>query len=111
MAYKTEDLEARIAKLESQIQAQQRGIKILALAATTSRGSVFDSPLQQFFDAPEFWEDIYQDEEACHSKCYQGFQARMKACEDAEDVEACKLKAVEETVDCHIKCDPLQPFP
>ena len=103
---KTSDLEARIAKLESQFQAQERKIETLASAVTLSRASVFDSPLRQFFDAPEFWEVVYEDDAECHHNCRQIYKDRLAACQTEEDVEACELKVALETVACHEKCEP-----
>jgi outer membrane murein-binding lipoprotein Lpp len=108
---KTADLEARIVKLESQVQAQERKIETLASAATLNRASVFDTPLRRFFEAREFWEVVYEDAAACHNNCYQAYKDSLEACkeeETEEDVKACELKAATEAVACHKKCEPSQ---
>ena len=95
------DLETRIANLENQANEQERKIRFLANAATRSRASVFDSPLRQFFAAPEFWEVVYEDEGACRNNCYQAFQQQFDACDGDKD---CEAKAADDTVACQQKC-------
>lgn len=107
----TADLEAKISELEGKVEAiselegkveaQERAIVALASAATLSRASVFDSPLKQFFDAPEFWEVIEVDQAACHNSCYRAYKAKLVACGDDEE---CQFNAAVETVECHDQC-------
>ena len=97
----TTDREARISELEGKVEVQERAIIALASAATLGRGSVFDSPLQRFFDAPEFWEFIEVDRASCHSQCAQSYRARLEACGDDE---GCQDDAAEAKLDCHIQC-------
>lgn len=106
---KTADLEARIVKLEHQVQAQERKIEILASVAPLSRASVFDSPLQQFFAGPEFWEMFYYDAGGCYNACSQDYQHRLEACEEegtAEDVLACEIEAIADNLACRDRCRP-----
>ncbi|NOR23918.1 MAG: hypothetical protein GQ542_05900 [Desulforhopalus sp.] len=96
------ELETKIAQLENQANEQEKKIKILAAAVTRSRASVFDPPLKQFFDAPEFWEVVYEDKGACHNECYQQFQHQLDACDGDQ---GCETEAAVETAACHQKCD------
>ena len=102
MAYETKDPEERIAALESRLQAQGRAIRVLVVAAITRRGSVFDSPLKQFFDAPGFWEDVLGEEEDC--ECFQGQEDRIKACEKEEDPQACEDQITQDLLECLRGC-------
>jgi hypothetical protein len=102
--YDTPSLKARIVKLESQVQGQEKKIKMLARAATASRTSVFDDPLQQFFGAPEFWEVVYVDKGSCFKTCYEGYKARIRECKGDK---ACEIKALVDYIKCQEKCDPL----
>lgn len=103
----TTEMQNRIERLEGQLEVQQSKVESLAIAATVSSASVFDSPLSQFFAAPEFWEVIYEDQGACHNRCYAAFQSMMQSCAGLAteaDIDACKLDAASETVACHEGC-------
>ncbi len=95
------ELETRIIKLEEQANKQDKKIKLLTSAVTRSSASVFDPPLKQFFDAPEFWEIVYEDKGVCHNNCYQQYKQELKACNGDKQ---CENEAAIKTVACHKKC-------
>ena len=97
-----DEQEARIAELENQLAQQERKIQFLAAAVTRSSATVFDSPLRRFFEAPEFWEVVYEDVGACHNRCHDQFQNQHDACEGDRD---CEIDAAIESADCHDECD------
>jgi hypothetical protein len=73
-----------------------------------SQASVFDPPLRRFFDAPEFWELVYEDVGLCHHNCYQAFTAALEACQQEDPIDdACLIEAADEVVACHDACEPL----
>ena len=97
-------IELRVTELETQVESQQRKIATLATALTIARASVFDPPLQQFFDAPEFWQLVFVDEGACHNGCYDAYVSQVTSCGDDKE---CQLKAAQETIACHEQCGDL----
>jgi hypothetical protein len=99
----TTDADARLAKLEQQVQSQDKKIKLLARAATLNRASIFDDPLDQFFDAPEFWQVVYEDKAACYTACFQNYKGAFKGCNGEKP---CEQEVANQLVACNKKCDP-----
>lgn len=99
------DAQSQIARLEKQVKAQDRKIKTLAFVATSSRDSVFQSPLRQFFGAKEFWEVIYEDSAACANQCDTPFRTAMENCEGASDRDSCEDKARVAKSNCIQRCN------
>jgi outer membrane murein-binding lipoprotein Lpp len=105
----TADLKAKIATLESQVQAQERKIEMLANAMTISRASVFDSPLQRFFDEANFWDVIYVDKGNCYKECYAAYNSSMRKAEEEKDPDEREKeegKAFDERIKCRNDCRP-----
>ena len=74
-SYTTTDLEARVVELETLLQKQNEKIGLLgAVAITSGYQALFVDPLQKFFDAPEFWEVIVEDNTACINACIKDWR-------------------------------------
>jgi hypothetical protein len=102
--YTKPNLEARIAKLEDQLKKQDRKIRLLGTVATIGYQALFRDPLKEFFDAPEFWEVIYEDNAPCHNACYQQWwDATMKLREK-------EIAANDRLLECRENCGDLFPF-
>lgn len=99
--YATADLEARIAELENQLAKQDRKIKILGIALSTI--SPFSDPLSRFFNAPEFWEIVYEDPAACVNACYDAYHGAIEKCKDDPDCDENAL--TDEYLECLEPCD------
>jgi hypothetical protein len=97
--YSRNDLEVRIAELEDQLKRQDTKIKVLGVAL--SLVSPFADPLDNFFNAPEFWEVVYEDPGACVNRCYKRYKAEVDACNGDED---CELAAVRDYLSCNESC-------
>lgn len=103
----SQELEARIAELEAKHEQQQGAIATVAFAATTPRGTVFDSPLKQFFDSPEFWENVVVDSGSCLSRCAQKRTEGVLACAQAPIDAGCifvQAAGPITTDDCATEC-------
>jgi hypothetical protein len=105
-SYDEASLEDRIAELESQLKQQEERIRTLGVGISLSSFSVFDDPLDNFFNAPEFWEVVVPDNSACHADCGKRYRASLKAANGDRELIR---KAMRAATACHRACGDL-PF-
>ena len=110
------DVEARLAELEAQVEAlselegevdeQKQATAMLGSVASVGRGSIFDSPLQRFFDAPEFWEVVQPGSEfVCHQDCARDHgEDALEACGEDEE---CRDQVIRDLSACDLACGGL----
>lgn len=101
-------LEERIERLEVKLKKQEEKIVLLAdmlhvSSVLARRSSPFDHPLKQFFDAPEFWEMVYEDPAACQNRC-PDYQDGQEACNGDED---CLDQLSRDIANCVAACGPI----
>lgn len=97
----------RVAELEAKVATLEKRNNDLMLK-TRIGGSLFGSPLQNFFAADEFWENTYDSGQAdCAKRCIQNLTDENKACSkkpDGPDKEKCFKDAVQGASNCHRGC-------
>ena len=98
---------ARVAELESQVAELQKRADDLALKGRVVGSLLFRSPLDDFFQSPEFWENTYDSGEAdCSRRCIATLQEHRAACLNKPESE--RLKCFEEASAnaalCHKRC-------
>jgi hypothetical protein len=115
---KNDKSEVRIKELSAQLASKDKAIKILNqkldVSVAIARISVGNSPLKNFFEAPEFWATISEDPNACGNQCYRVYQAALQNCNTSptlEERERCRTQAAVSQVDCIKGCgvDVFQP--
>jgi len=102
--YSEVDLEARIVELENRLKQLDKKIRLLGFVATFHQ-PLFDAPLKRFFNAPEFWEVVYEDAGACLNQCNTAYQAAIAACD--ENDEDCLSRAARDHIACRKGCGDL----
>ena len=68
--YEDDQLAAKVAELEKIVEKQDKKIRVLGVLMSVNN-SLLGDPIKGFFDAPEFWELIYEDWGACHNRCHE----------------------------------------
>lgn len=102
--YTKSNLEARIAELEDQLKKQDRKIRLLGTVAAIGYQALFRDPLKEFFDAPEFWEVIYEDNASCHNACHRQRRDAEKKLREKE------VAANDRLLECLENCGDLFPI-
>lgn len=74
-------LSARLQALENEVEALQKQHDDLALKGQIASSLLFRSPLDDFFNSPEFWENVYDSGEAdCARRCIEQITLHRKQC-------------------------------
>ena len=102
--YERKELENRVAELEEKLSRMDKKIRLLGYVVAT-RVRPWDDPLKNFFDAPEFWEVIYEDQGACYNRCFSRNQAASIACHEDPNCDTAELEI------CSDECGELGAFP
>lgn len=102
-----DQLSAKVQALETNVNALQKRVDDLALKTQITSGLGFGSPLDNFFNSPEFWENTYDSGQAdCSKRCIKVLQTHRAAC--AEKPEAQRLQCYQEASSaaskCHVGC-------
>lgn len=106
--YSDVDLKDRIVELETRLQKLDAKIMLIGkIMGTPQFQSLFDDPLKRFFEAPEFWEIIYEDNVPCHNECSRMYHAAIEACDEYD--QECIKRAGDAVLECRENCG--DPFP
>jgi outer membrane murein-binding lipoprotein Lpp len=117
----TDELNARVEALENEVaslkqeqdQIEKKVSDVRLKGRISSNYSVFGSPLEQFFQAAEFWENTYDSALAdCQARCIDEIKPRREACEEIEDASErinCFKDASAMGQRCHQEC--MERFP
>jgi hypothetical protein len=97
----------KVAELEAKVAALEKRNNDLALK-TRIGGSLFGSPLHNFFASDEFWENPYDSGQAdCAKRCITALAAANKACNakpDGPDKQNCFKDALDRASNCQKGC-------
>lgn len=105
-----ERLSTRVEALESDVAALNARTSDLMLKNQITSSLLFRSPLENFFQSPEFWENTYDSGQAdCARRCIAELQTHREAClELPEDQRlACFEEAVQRGSRCQQQCSRL----
>lgn len=107
IAKKVAELEAKVATLEKRNND--------LMLKTRIGGSLFGSPLRNFFASDEFWENTYDSGQAdCAKRCIGDLTAENKACTakpDGPDKQTCFQEAIDRAFNCQKGCSKRFPPP
>jgi hypothetical protein len=105
----------KVAALEAKVATLEMRNNDLALKGRIVSSQLFDSPLDNFFASPEFWENTYDSGQAdCSRRCISTLTAERKACEEiADDTQRlqCYQDATARASECHRQCAASFPPP
>jgi outer membrane murein-binding lipoprotein Lpp len=105
-----EQLSTRVQTLESDVAALQRRADDLALKNQITSSLLFRSPLEDFFQSPEFWENTYDSGQAdCAKRCIAELQTHRQACLQLPENQrlACFQEATDRASRCQTQCSRL----
>jgi hypothetical protein len=115
----TDNLEKKIVELENKVAEQEEALKkrdddvstLSAVIYSSAIADVFGSPLDNFFAAPEFWENTYDVDPSapCHTNCSKVYAAAVENCQSISDLDqrlACVNTAYENLRNCTRRCRP-----
>ena len=106
---KVAELEAKVATLE------KRNDDLELKGRMAGRSFPFGSPLENFFNADEFWENPYDSGQAdCARRCVETLQSERRACEaitDCAQRERCFTDVVQRASNCQTNCSRSNPPP
>ncbi len=98
----------RVGELEARVQTLEAQNKDVALKARIVGGLGFQSPLDNFFESDEFWENPYDSGQAdCSKGCITALTSQRKTCaiiEDASRRLQCYQDATDRASNCHRQC-------
>ncbi len=114
-----QELETKLAKREKEIidLNKDKAFAVLGITSFMKASSLFDSPLKQFFETPEFWEDFQVSPpdfkkymgDPCIRKCSDAYGKAINDClrivGDEEDRQQCEEMAKRGRSDCFSNCD------
>jgi hypothetical protein len=114
---KVADLETKVAELEKKVTEQESTLERRESDVTTlsvvihsaAVADVFGSPLDNFFAAPEFWENTYEVDPSvpCLQQCADNYSSANEQCQQIEDIEErqeCVNQAFEGLRNCTRAC-------
>ena len=103
----------RIAELEAKVAQLEKRNNDLKVKGRIVAKSLFGSPLQNFFDSDEFWENTYDSGQAdCAKRCAATLQSEMQAClaiADCAQRQQCINDAVARAANCQTQCSASHP--
>jgi hypothetical protein len=105
-----ERLATRVQTLESDVAALQRQADDLALKNQITSSLLFRSPLEDFFQSPEFWENTYDSGQAdCARRCIAELQTHRQACMQLPEGQRlqCFQEATDRASRCQTQCSRL----
>jgi outer membrane murein-binding lipoprotein Lpp len=106
---------ARVAELEAQVDTLERRNQDLEFKGRLAAGHIFGSPLKNFFEADEFWENTYDSSQGdCAKRCTDTLQSDREVCEgksDCTERETCFNDAITRAGRCHSACKSDNPSP
>lgn len=107
-ASKNDELNNRIVEFENQVKTLQERLNDRTLKARIASSLIFKSPLEQFFQSPEFWENTYDSSQAdCSKRCINDLQTARAQCEQIADDNQrlqCFNDAAQRAASCHTQC-------
>lgn len=103
-----EQINKKVMELEGKVDVLQNSLDDQRLKSMIISSQVFKSPLEQFFQSAEFWENTYDSGQAdCSRRCIRDLQAMREQCMqkpvEAERL-ACFQEASDRAVNCHRQC-------
>jgi len=105
----------KVAALEAKVAMLEKRNGDLALKGRIVSSQLFDSPLDNFFASPEFWENTYDSGQAdCARRCIEDLTAHRNACKEiTDDTERlqCFQEASDRASTCHAQCSGSFPPP
>lgn len=103
-----DQLSKKVQALESKVDSLQKRLDDQRLKTKIASSLLFQSPLEQFFNAPEFWENTYDSGQAdCSNSCIKQLQAVREECAKETDANArlqCYQEAADRAANCHKQC-------
>jgi len=103
-----DQLSKKVQALESKVDSLQKRLDDQRLKTKIASSLLFQSPLEQFFNAPEFWENTYDTGQAdCSNRCIKELQDVREQCSkktDANERLKCFNEASERAANCHTQC-------
>ena len=103
-----DQLSSRIQALESKVDSLEQRLADHTLNSPISSSLLFRSPLEQFFQSPEFWENTYDvGEVECSKRCIEALTTHRQQCEQITDENErlqCYQEASDRAANCHRQC-------
>lgn len=111
-------LETRLAQKDSELQQIQKKERSIFLTFSSSVSlHIFDDPLNNFFNAPEFWENVYEVAPdgpvgppltTCEQRCkndFGNFSTKCREIDDPIERRKCLNEAFENSLECYESCN------
>ncbi len=104
----------KVVALEAKVETLKKRNSDLALKARIVSSQLFESPLDNFFNSKEFWENTYDSGQAdCANRCIQALNNQRRTCEaitDDTERQKCYQDAVDRASRCQQACPGISPM-